>query len=655
VTDYALTLDMPSAKGSYCLEYDLTQSGSSFSSTGSAGLRFHVIVSEPVLNRMYIAYPQYSEGGYADRRTVFQGDSITFHVASELPGPVVANVARAVAADVFDTVLSVQLGFLNSPRYGCTYDGGCNWLPSLTLTVPLDWPSGWYQLQFPVKLSSEIRRVDFIVAERTPTADALFIFDTQTSLGYNVYAGGSFYGGFDDTGAWRGCHEFEKNLVSWNRPLVRSHTYTCTTNSIAAPEKRPHFEEPFRAWVDRRFKVAYLSNDALDDVSPAYLQAFKLMVIVDTQEYVSNSQLAAIENYIVNGGKAYISAGEFAYGVLREEDGHKMRFHRARPENDPMLAAQPQQVAPIRSSMRRLQDFFGLSISHGYAAGFQLTTPQPLRVDTAGDALFAGTGLQAGDPLMNVIGIVPGAWLANVNGRLCITNSVIPCERVDVLAHVAQPPWRINVQATNDLTVDGVIQNTPMDPLPEFTNIALVVVRQGSGALLAAPGAQFNSAFVTPSTSRIIENWFVAAGALPVDLPVYGVDWLIHDTPAVVAPFSSFRPRITMANTGVRTWDPSVHALTYRWRPAGCPSTIVQGGNWEFITREVRRSEVLRDASVTVYTPATPGTYCLEYDIAEIPVLWFSGQGAATLRVTVQVINPGRGNRRRIRRRPRSP
>jgi hypothetical protein len=92
-----------------------------------------------------------------------------------------------------------------------------------------------------------------------------------------------------------------------------------------------------------------------------------------------------------------------------------------------------------------------------------------------------------------------------------------------------------------------------------------------------------------------------------------------------------------MKNTGSITWDPSLHALTYRWLPNGCSGAAVQGGNFQHITERVRRDELLRDASVTVSTPAQTGFYCLEYDMAEIPVLWFSGQGAATLRVTVEV------------------
>jgi hypothetical protein len=237
-----------------------------------------------------------------------------------------------------------------------------------------------------------------------------------------------------------------------------------------------------------------------------------------------------------------------------------------------------------------------------------------------------------------MLGIVPGGWLGMVNGRLCITNSNIPCDRVDILAHAALPPWKIEVQRTIEQTVTGTVVNTPPDPLPQFSNALLAVVRQGNGQMFVAPGSQWNSrVFFDVRAERIIENWFSEAGALPRNLPAYGTQWLLHDTPALVQPFSAFTARVTVRNTGTITWEPSVHAVTYRWRPQACPASVVQYGGNQYIPYEVRRDEVLRDMAVTVFAPSTPGVYCLEYDMAEIPVLWFSAQGASMLRVSVEV------------------
>lgn len=434
--------------------------------------------SPPNLN--FQAYPEYAEGGYANKRTVLQGEQITFYIGNALPSfpaKIYRVTGKSFEADDNKGLLVIQGLRGNSPVYGCTPRKGCDWRPSFQLKIPAHWPSGWYRLAFPVKFSSSQRYVDFIVAEKKNSADILFIYDMQTAYAYNVYAGGSFYFQFDATGKRikKNGGDLQSSWLSFRRPLLRVH-HTDSLGFIRPPYPIPHTDEWFRSWLQKEFSVAYISNDALEKAGPAYLERYPLMVVVGTQEYLSNKQIELIRHYVTSGGSLYLSAIEFGYGAVRFEDEGETMLYFWKPEWDPIFKTDPKQAATLRELNSDLGEFFGVVMRNGVGLGID-SKYSDLKVVNAGHWVFEGTGYSNDETLTRVGGLGVGAWVEKrEDGRFCITSSRIDCDKVDVLAIAPYLPL-----------------NQPPGKKGK-TFAVLAMIRQGEGQIFVAPGTHFNGA-----------------------------------------------------------------------------------------------------------------------------------------------------------------
>ena len=134
-------------------------------------------------NFMCRVYPAACEGGFADQRTVLQGDRIVFHIGNSLES-FTATVSRFGPAESgggeYKTLTEIVGLEGNDPNRPCSVPDGCDWEPTFELEIPLDWPSGIYRVAFPVKNTATVRFVDFAVAEKQKKADILVIADSQT-------------------------------------------------------------------------------------------------------------------------------------------------------------------------------------------------------------------------------------------------------------------------------------------------------------------------------------------------------------------------------------------------------------------------------------------------------------------------------------------
>jgi hypothetical protein len=143
-------------------------------------------------------------------------------------------------------------------------------------------------------------------------------------------------------------------------------------------------------------------------------------------------------------------------------------------------------------------------------------------------------------------------------------------------------------------------------------------------------------------------TWFSWQGAsvqqqtVTVTLPTYDVEWGAHDTPATMDASSSNGVTISFTNSGSLTWAAgggNPVRLSYHWRNGACPGTTmaVFDGVRTALGGNVASGGSVSDLSATVIAPASPGTYCLQYDLVREGVTWFSWQGAPTVAVTVTV------------------
>ncbi len=127
-------------------------------------------------------------------------------------------------------------------------------------------------------------------------------------------------------------------------------------------------------------------------------------------------------------------------------------------------------------------------------------------------------------------------------------------------------------------------------------------------------------------------------------VPVYGVNWDSHGTPASMPTFGTTAVPVSFTNTGSLTWPAAGSnpvRLSYHWRSGACPggSYVVWDGPRATLSSNVATGQTA-NLTIGVVAPSVSGTYCLVYDLVREGVTWFSNQGASTRQVQVSVQAP---------------
>lgn len=99
---------------------------------------------------------------------------------------------------------------------------------------------------------------------------------------------------------------------------------------------------------------------------------------------------------------------------------------------------------------------------------------------------------------------------------------------------------------------------------------------------------------------------------------------------------------VTFTNNGSMTWlaaGANRVILSYHWRRGACPGTssAVWSGQQGALAIDVATGETATDVPLSVKAPSSAGTYCLQYDLLENGVTWFSWMGSPMLNTTVTV------------------
>jgi hypothetical protein len=142
--------------------------------------------------------------------------------------------------------------------------------------------------------------------------------------------------------------------------------------------------------------------------------------------------------------------------------------------------------------------------------------------------------------------------------------------------------------------------------------------------------------------------WFSSKGAqaltktVTVSSPQYQVTWGSDSTPSTMTAGATATVSLSFTNTGSSAWNAAGAnpvRVSYHWRTGACPgsASAVWDGLRTVLTVDVAAGQAVSGATANVRAPATPGTYCLEYDIVKEGVAWFSWLGSAKLTRTVTV------------------
>jgi hypothetical protein len=124
--------------------------------------------------------------------------------------------------------------------------------------------------------------------------------------------------------------------------------------------------------------------------------------------------------------------------------------------------------------------------------------------------------------------------------------------------------------------------------------------------------------------------------------PEYGVSWMADTTPSTMAGGATQNIGLSFINTGSLAWaagGPNPVRVSYHWRSGACPGsgTAVSEGLRTNLPADVPSGGSVTSLAAQVQAPASPGTYCLQFDLVREGITWFSSQDADVLAKTVSV------------------
>lgn len=241
-----------------------------------------------------------SLGGYASKVSVSPGDSVDFHISTN-----VSNFDLTISRQVPSSTQLMTIPNLNVPVRNCDglYATGCNWAVATSLVIPENWSSGVYYAQFPT--SSTPRTIIFFVREKNPgtNADILFLSAINTSNAYTGFAGKSVYQ-FNSTDG------IPSPKVTFDR-YVRTYEFT-------------HWEKHFLDWAeDEGYDIAIAADYDLEFI-PDLLQNYKVVIIAGHSEYWSWKMRQQLKSYINAGGRFVNFSGNTMWQQVRFENNGRV-------------------------------------------------------------------------------------------------------------------------------------------------------------------------------------------------------------------------------------------------------------------------------------------------------------------------------------------
>jgi hypothetical protein len=261
--------------------------------------------------------------GYTDQQSYQAGDEIKFHVS--------------IAADRFDLEIA-RVGAervvvwkkegLAGKQFPIAADAsshGCRWPAAFTLTVPAEWPSGYYTGRLTATLpDGKAARSElwFVVRSARPGQDTKVLLQLATNT-YNAY---SNWGGYS-LYAYNGRFGTQGRRVSFDRPV---HT------------QFPRWEQPFVQWAERAgYRLDYAVNSDLE-FRPDLLKHYRLVLSVGHDEYWSAPMREHLEAFVAAGGNvAFFSGNTCCWQVRSEDNGRALVCWKQAYKDDPVFTTGP--------------------------------------------------------------------------------------------------------------------------------------------------------------------------------------------------------------------------------------------------------------------------------------------------------------------------
>jgi hypothetical protein len=290
-----------------------------------------------------------SLAGYASATSVAPGDTIGFHVSSDAPVLSMRFYRQNPDPELMYEVTGLVPA--NVPVPDSAWVKGCGWPTLYTFNVPVDWPSGLYNVELVPPDGSLIKHIPFVL-RGSPTAPRpiLIISAVNTYQAYNAFGGKGLYD-YNSPGG-------RAPKVTFNRPYD-SH------DGLGHPQ----FEVPFIRWFERAgFKADYATDVDLA-LDPTILAGHRLLIVPGHNEYWTKSEVNGVQAFVDSAGNAAFLGGNTCYWQVRYEDnGRTLVCYKSNA--DPMFFTSSEQTTVTwRDRLVRRPECIFIGVMYPYCGG----------------------------------------------------------------------------------------------------------------------------------------------------------------------------------------------------------------------------------------------------------------------------------------------
>lgn len=278
--------------------------------------------------------------GYSSATSVLAGNSVSFHLSSDIPGVTNLTIERIGTTSV-STTISATLTTLSPPILNPWE--GFNWPVSASFNIPSNWPPGLYRLAY---MSDDV--LTFVVRSTTSGSLSKILFQVAflTPTAYNAAGGKSLYG-FNSGG-----ESSRASKVSFDRPGG-------TPISSGKDGMLIH-------WLETEgIAIEYCSSIDLHTI-PNLLSNYECLIIAGHDEYWTKAMRDQTEQFVVNGGNMIVLSGNTCFRAVRLEQDNRLVVFYKYAGNDPNQNNEETTVAWAEPPQNRPQNsLLGVGYNQG--------------------------------------------------------------------------------------------------------------------------------------------------------------------------------------------------------------------------------------------------------------------------------------------------
>ena len=242
----------------------------------------------------------------------------------------------------------------------------------------------------------------------------------------------------------------------------------------------PYEGLPFLHDIAGAHDLDYYAIDPGSIFDLGFIQAYKVVVLNDSFEYMTVQQIEALRAYVKSGGRLLLNVREYSYSIVSQTPGNVIEllgYRHALP------------------GMHQMHEFFGVGITPGRWIEWASPHAEPLKVIAPNHPLFEDIEFTAaGTPILTPTPLTVGGWVRNDSRgvRRCLVAKYVDCTNSVVLAETR---W--------------------ISPVAN-TSMVIAAVGQGKGYAVIMPGIRFSHS-KEPAADAIRKNILAKILSLDID------------------------------------------------------------------------------------------------------------------------------------------